>query len=293
MRSVNIRRAAPLCLRVCANTAALVYKSAILRSTRGQRTSLPSVRAHVNGIESCSGEHTFITCTEQALGALAEKFGRAASNGDVYLLHGDVGTGKSAFSRALIRAMARDETLSVPSPTFLLKNVYDEHDGPPVHHFDLYRLSSPTELGRLYLEESFKQAVSLVEWPEMLGNIAPQHRLEVKLYILYKVSTVGDLGSAAYLVDDIEAVLAHEHCASLEEDEVHDQFADRRWRAVRLLAHGPDWAERLNHVVEEVKQARIPGLLSMPQGSWQALVSSGRLAKVMRVRPASATPGSV
>lgn len=46
--------------------------------------------------------------------------------GDVLLLYGDVGAGKSAFARAFIRAAARDEDLPVPSPTFLLHNVYDE-----------------------------------------------------------------------------------------------------------------------------------------------------------------------
>lgn len=90
-----------------------------------------------------------------------------ARAGDVICLHGDVGMGKSVFSRAFVRAVARDPHLEVPSPTYLLQQVYDEHDpslGPPVHHFDLYRLAGAADMAKLGLDGSFTTAVSLLEW---------------------------------------------------------------------------------------------------------------------------------
>ena len=67
-------------------------------------------------------------------------------------LSGDLGAGKTTLARGLIRAMAGDPGLDVPSPTFTLVQSYETR--VPVHHFDLYRLSSPAELDELGLDEA-------------------------------------------------------------------------------------------------------------------------------------------
>ncbi len=64
--------------------------------------------------------------------------------GDLIALSGDLGTGKTTLARALIRAMADDPALEVPSPTYTLVQAYETRI--PIHHFDLYRLSDPDEL---------------------------------------------------------------------------------------------------------------------------------------------------
>ncbi|KAK9786801.1 hypothetical protein WJX73_005241 [Symbiochloris irregularis] len=102
--------------------------------------------------------------------------------GDCYLLSGHVGAGKSTFCRAFIRAVDGDEMLTVPSPTYVLEYVYDEHDGPSVHHMDLYRLKGPEECLRLGLSDALKTGAALVEWPEVLGPThTPITHLQVAL----------------------------------------------------------------------------------------------------------------
>lgn len=87
--------------------------------------------------------------------------------GDLLLLAGDLGVGKTAFARGLIQALAEDKNLFVPSPTFNLVHVFDTPYGP-LWHVDLYRLTTPKELETLGLEEAFMRYICLVEWPDRL-----------------------------------------------------------------------------------------------------------------------------
>lgn len=80
--------------------------------------------------------------------------------GDVVSLYGDLGAGKTALARAVIRARLGDPHLEVPSPTFALVQPY-----PGVVHADLYRLADESEIEELGLFEE-ADAVVLVEWPE-------------------------------------------------------------------------------------------------------------------------------
>ena len=80
---------------------------------------------------------------EAATTRLGEDLAMAVRPGDVFLLDGDLGAGKSTLARGLIRALAGDPTYEVPSPTFTLVQSYDTP--VPVHHFDLYRLADQME----------------------------------------------------------------------------------------------------------------------------------------------------
>ena len=62
--------------------------------------------------------------------------------------------------------------------------------GPPVHHFDLYRLSGAADLGRLQLGETLGAALSLIEWAERLGAAAPPERLDLRFFMLPDVRAV-------------------------------------------------------------------------------------------------------
>lgn len=96
----------------------------------------------------------------------AERLAAQVRIGDVLLLSGEVGAGKTSFAQALIRAMAGQPELEVTSPTFTLLQTYDTPAGT-VWHYDLYRLKDAEELEELALEEAMAQGITVVEWPEI------------------------------------------------------------------------------------------------------------------------------
>jgi tRNA threonylcarbamoyladenosine biosynthesis protein TsaE len=98
-------------------------------------------------------------------------------DGDVVLLEGPLGAGKSALARALLRALTGDPALEVPSPTYTLVQTYDTPLGT-VAHFDLWRLEGEAGVRELGWDE---QAVALVEWPDRLGSLRPHDALMVAL----------------------------------------------------------------------------------------------------------------
>lgn len=99
--------------------------------------------------------------SEAALAPFAGDLARALRPGDRVGLVGDLGAGKTTLARAVIRALAGDAALEVPSPTFTLVQEYDV--GLPLKHADLYRVASAEEAAELGLGEG--EAVELVEWP--------------------------------------------------------------------------------------------------------------------------------
>lgn len=102
--------------------------------------------------------------------ALAARLSLWVRPGFLVLLSGDLGSGKSTFARAFIRALAEGKgDFDIPSPTFTLVQGYDE-TRLPVFHADLYRLASPGEAGELGLDDLLETGAGLVEWPE---NVPP------------------------------------------------------------------------------------------------------------------------
>jgi tRNA threonylcarbamoyladenosine biosynthesis protein TsaE len=115
----------------------------------------------------------------EATEALGHRLAVLARPGDVILLEGPIGAGKSCLARAFIRArLGREE--EVPSPTFTLVQVY-EAAGVEIWHADLYRLSHPDEVWELGLDDAFSTAICLVEWPDRLGAHVPPGALHLKL----------------------------------------------------------------------------------------------------------------
>lgn len=115
----------------------------------------------------------------EATETLGRKLALLARPGDVFLLEGPIGAGKSCLARAFIRArLGREE--EVPSPSFTLVQVY-EADGVEIWHADLYRLTHPDEVWELGLDDAFTAAICLVEWPDRLGAHVPPDALRVRL----------------------------------------------------------------------------------------------------------------
>jgi tRNA threonylcarbamoyladenosine biosynthesis protein TsaE len=116
---------------------------------------------------------------EAATLRLGAALARQARPGDVLLLSGDLGAGKSTLARAFIRALTSPEE-EVPSPTFTLVQTYDGASGE-IWHFDLYRLERPEESWELGIEDAFIDGICLIEWPDRLGGLVPRQRLEIRL----------------------------------------------------------------------------------------------------------------
>ena len=100
--------------------------------------------------------------------------------GDVITLSGDLGAGKTAAARALIRYLASDDALEVPSPTFTLVQGYDLPPFPLVHA-DLYRINDPSELEEIGLSPLPEATVALIEWPERAPAALPADRIDIAL----------------------------------------------------------------------------------------------------------------
>ena len=114
---------------------------------------------------------------------LAADIANALEPGDLVTLSGDLGAGKTTLARALIRYLAKDPVIAVPSPTFTLMQNYDLPRFPLVHA-DLYRLSGPGELAELGFDDLPEDAVVLLEWPDRAAGFLPADRLDIALTLM-------------------------------------------------------------------------------------------------------------
>jgi tRNA threonylcarbamoyl adenosine modification protein YjeE len=129
--------------------------------------------------------------------------------GDVITLSGDLGAGKTAAARAMIRYLAGDDALEVPSPTFTLAQTYDLPPFPLVHA-DLYRVNDPAELEEIGLSPMPEATMVLIEWPERAPAALPQDRIDIALRPALastaRAAEVTGYGKAAAQVARLEAL---------------------------------------------------------------------------------------
>jgi len=120
-----------------------------------------------------------ITRSESETRARGETLARTLRAGDVVLLFGDLGMGKTVFARGLAIGLGVDEE-HVRSPSFTLVNRYEGRQ--TVYHIDLYRIDRPQDLDELGLEEILGgDGVAVVEWAERLGPYRPERAVAVRL----------------------------------------------------------------------------------------------------------------
>jgi N-acetylmuramate 1-kinase len=147
---------------------------------------------------------------EHATQRLAIDIANSLQGGDFVTLSGDLGTGKTTFARALIRYLAGDSAIEVPSPSFTLVQIYDLPPFPLVHA-DLYRLSGSAELAELGFDDLPQGAVILLEWPDRAADVLPPDRLDIALMLAPKLKRefrhgrVTGYGSLAARVDRMAA----------------------------------------------------------------------------------------
>jgi tRNA threonylcarbamoyl adenosine modification protein YjeE len=121
---------------------------------------------------------TVALANEAATRRLVVDIAAALEPGDLVTLSGDLGAGKTTFARAMIRHLAENPNIAVPSPTFTLVQSYDLPRFPVVHA-DLYRLEGSGELAELGFDDLPKNAVVLLEWPDRAAGFLPPDRLDV------------------------------------------------------------------------------------------------------------------
>jgi len=129
---------------------------------------------------------------EAATSALGAALARVLAPGLVIYLHGDLGAGKTALTRALLHAAGH--TGKVKSPTYTLSEPYQVRLAGrvvQVIHFDLYRMSSPEEFLDAGFREDFNQDnICIVEWPEKGAPVLPAPDLDVVLQVCGEGRTV-------------------------------------------------------------------------------------------------------
>lgn len=124
---------------------------------------------------------TISTTSAEETTALGEKLGRLLSPGDVIALFGDLGAGKTTFTRGI--AVGLGLAADVHSPTFTL--IHEHLGAIPLYHVDLYRLNSEEEVETLGLEEyMYSDGVTIIEWADRMTSSLPKDRLDITLRML-------------------------------------------------------------------------------------------------------------
>jgi tRNA threonylcarbamoyladenosine biosynthesis protein TsaE len=122
-----------------------------------------------------------VSRSEEETRTLGATIGHLLQPGDVVLLHGDLGSGKTTLTQGIAKGLGIDDY--VQSPTFTLVAEHSGHggDGHKLYHLDLYRLTNPDELESFGYEDLVTQSdgVVVVEWPERAGDILPDEYLLV------------------------------------------------------------------------------------------------------------------
>jgi tRNA threonylcarbamoyladenosine biosynthesis protein TsaE len=122
-----------------------------------------------------AGDLTLIVPDPEATDAIGAALAPHLLPGDVVTLTGDLGAGKSALARAIIRARLGDPQLEVPSPSFALVQPY-----PGLIHADLYRLADESEIEELGLLDE-DEAIVIVEWPDRAPTLSERSGLAIAI----------------------------------------------------------------------------------------------------------------
>lgn len=111
---------------------------------------------------------------------LGEKLGRKLKGGDVVCLTGDLGGGKTHFTKGIAKGLNIEEL--VVSPTFIVMRIYERNNLPDLYHLDLYRMNSVKDLDGMDLEDIIgnPEAIVVIEWPERAKEIVPENAIWVK-----------------------------------------------------------------------------------------------------------------
>lgn len=116
---------------------------------------------------------------EQDTYDLGKKLGESCKAGDIILLNGDLGVGKTVFTKGFGKGLGIEEPIS--SPTFTIMQIY-EQGRLPLYHFDVYRIADPEEMDEIgYEDYFFGKGVCLIEWASLIEELIPEHATEIRI----------------------------------------------------------------------------------------------------------------
>ena len=122
---------------------------------------------------------TFETHSAEETFEIGKKLGEEAKPGEVYLLTGDLGAGKTVFAKGFAAGLGI--TKEVTSPTFTIMHIYDE-GRLPLYHFDVYRIDNAEDLMDTGSDEYFYgSGVCLVEWADRIADFLPDNSISVEI----------------------------------------------------------------------------------------------------------------
>ena len=119
------------------------------------------------------------TYTERETYEVGVRMGKESRAGQVYTLIGDLGVGKTVFTKGLADGLGIGEQVS--SPTFTIVQIYEE-GRLPFYHFDVYRIGDVEEMEEIgYEDYIYGDGVSLIEWADLIEEILPKHYTEIRI----------------------------------------------------------------------------------------------------------------
>ncbi len=119
------------------------------------------------------------TWSEQETFDAGRRLGEQAASGQIFALLGDLGTGKTVFTKGMAAGLGIEEPVS--SPTFTIVQIYEEGRFP-LYHFDVYRIADPEEMEEIGYEDCFfGEGVCLVEWADLIGELMPENTVWIRI----------------------------------------------------------------------------------------------------------------
>lgn len=106
----------------------------------------------------------------------AKEFAAKSKNGDVIVLSGDLGSGKTKFTEGFLSYFGLESEIS--SPTFTIVNEYHKNE-INIYHFDVYRLEDSSEFYAIGGEEYFEKGICIIEWGEMIEDALPKKYIKI------------------------------------------------------------------------------------------------------------------
>ena len=128
-----------------------------------------------------------IVLKEEDTRKIANKFAKSIPKDCVICLNGDLGAGKTTFSRYLIQTIIKDIKISgeIPSPTFSLLQTYKDKNFT-INHYDFYRLENSDDLIELDYDNSISKGICIIEWASKFPEALPANRIEINIDLVSK-----------------------------------------------------------------------------------------------------------